>query len=44
MARHRTEEGRKVPAYAMLHCSDPFWKGQKDTHLSLGGDCYKDKN
>lgn len=29
--------GRKVPAYAMLLCSDPFWKCQKDTHLSLGG-------
>lgn len=31
-------KGKKVPAYAMLLCSDPFWKCQKDTHLSLGGD------
>lgn len=37
MARRRTEEGEEKPAYAMLLCSDPFWKCQKDTHLSLGG-------
>lgn len=32
MARRRTEEGEEKPAYAMLLCSDPFWKCQKDTY------------